>query len=260
MHLARLCLALSCLLVCACARPSSGELGRRDAGFEQGDDDAEIEPEEPEEQADDDEPAMPDAQSETSTTARDAGTKDAGYDGAVGATDAASVCVDSDDDGVCDADDNCPDIANRDQADTDGDGAGDACTKANPSCSDMTLTSEVAVEGGRVQAIRLGGAARTLANVAADAEVRFEARVSFGDCGMVGGPRQVYVALEGGAARSCEPVFCPPFVPLDARINITLRAPREPGLHYIELSVGQQLLCGTSPGAATRVAALCVTP
>ena len=34
---------------------------------------------------------------------------------------------DSDGDGVPDADDNCPDVANADQADTDGDGAGDAC-------------------------------------------------------------------------------------------------------------------------------------
>jgi hypothetical protein len=34
---------------------------------------------------------------------------------------------DSDADGVCDENDNCPMVANSDQADTDGDGAGDAC-------------------------------------------------------------------------------------------------------------------------------------
>jgi hypothetical protein len=36
-------------------------------------------------------------------------------------------CVDSDGDGVCDADDNCPLTPNPDQADRDGDGIGDVC-------------------------------------------------------------------------------------------------------------------------------------
>jgi len=39
-----------------------------------------------------------------------------------------TVCLlDSDDDGVCDADDNCPTIYNPTQANADGDAAGDAC-------------------------------------------------------------------------------------------------------------------------------------
>jgi len=41
-------------------------------------------------------------------------------------------CVDSDDDGVCDSEDNCPAVANKDQANTYGDGRGDAC-EPNPS-------------------------------------------------------------------------------------------------------------------------------
>ncbi|MEZ5031723.1 MAG: thrombospondin type 3 repeat-containing protein, partial [Saprospiraceae bacterium] len=36
-------------------------------------------------------------------------------------------CRDADNDGVCDDDDNCPSLANADQADNDGDGEGDAC-------------------------------------------------------------------------------------------------------------------------------------
>ena len=36
-------------------------------------------------------------------------------------------CLDSDDDGVCDDQDNCPDIYNPDQTDSNGDGIGDAC-------------------------------------------------------------------------------------------------------------------------------------
>ena len=36
-------------------------------------------------------------------------------------------CIDSDDDGICDAEDNCPQIPNENQADADGDGVGDVC-------------------------------------------------------------------------------------------------------------------------------------
>jgi len=39
----------------------------------------------------------------------------------------SDACTDTDEDGVCDADDNCPDTANEDQADSDGDGIGDVC-------------------------------------------------------------------------------------------------------------------------------------
>ncbi len=46
------------------------------------------------------------------------------------------VCVDTDGDGVCDPDDNCPLDSNQGQADADGDGVGDACDNcpnaANP--------------------------------------------------------------------------------------------------------------------------------
>lgn len=50
------------------------------------------------------------------------------------------ACVDTDGDGVCDSEDNCPANANSNQADQDGDGVGDVCdncpTVANPGQED----------------------------------------------------------------------------------------------------------------------------
>ncbi len=58
-----------------------------------------------------------------------------------------AVCSDADDDDVCDNDDNCPDISNADQADTDGDKLGDACDacpddSANDADSDSVCGNE----------------------------------------------------------------------------------------------------------------------
>jgi parallel beta-helix repeat protein len=58
----------------------------------------------------------------------------------------AGACVaggggDTDGDGICDLDDNCPNVANPDQSDVDGDGIGDLCDNcpnvANPDQSDV---------------------------------------------------------------------------------------------------------------------------
>lgn len=43
----------------------------------------------------------------------------------------AGTLVDTDNDGVCDAEDNCPNTANPDQADIDNDGTGDVCDACN---------------------------------------------------------------------------------------------------------------------------------
>ena len=44
-----------------------------------------------------------------------------------GVTEIAAICRDQDGDGVCDADDDCPLVADPGQTDRDGDGVGDAC-------------------------------------------------------------------------------------------------------------------------------------
>src|SRR2546426_1909792 len=53
-----------------------------------------------------------------------------------GVTDIIAICRDQDGDGVCDADDDCPLVANPDQADADADGIGDACDP----CTGATIT------------------------------------------------------------------------------------------------------------------------
>ena len=62
---------------------------------------------------------------------------------------AAWACPqDSDGDGVCDAQDNCPGVSNPDQSDLDGDGLGDAC---DPADTDLNVT-KLRLKHGAVQA------------------------------------------------------------------------------------------------------------
>ncbi len=59
-----------------------------------------------------------------------------------GLGDACDPCTDFDGDEVCDEQDNCPELANPDQTDTDGDGAGDACD----ACEDPDVDEVCAAE------------------------------------------------------------------------------------------------------------------
>ena len=47
--------------------------------------------------------------------------------------------VDADDDGICDGRDNCPNSANADQADLDGDGLGDVCDPLDVAPAEGTM-------------------------------------------------------------------------------------------------------------------------
>ncbi len=69
----------------------------------------------------------------TSTTTTTSGASEAGTSGETTSADSGEPgtttggCMDGDDDGICDVDDNCPEDANDDQLDGDGDDYGDAC-------------------------------------------------------------------------------------------------------------------------------------
>ena len=63
------------------------------------------------------------------------------------AFDGASVPTDADADGHCDAHDNCPAVANADQADADGDGVGDACDNCLDVANPDQLNSDEDAEG-----------------------------------------------------------------------------------------------------------------
>lgn len=52
-------------------------------------------------------------------------------------------CADSDGDGVCDSDDNCPAVANANQANTYGDARGDACEPRPVATCDIDVDSDV---------------------------------------------------------------------------------------------------------------------
>lgn len=82
------------------------------------------------------------------------------------------VDADGDGDATADAADNCPSVANPDQADADGDGVGDACQSSPPPANTppvLVLDSDQVV-GGLVEGNVTGGADVRFTAVATDAE------------------------------------------------------------------------------------------
>ena len=76
---------------------------------------------------------------------RAAGMAGAGGDAGAG----GSAQTDTDGDGIADAVDNCPAVANPNQADGDGDRRGDDCDD-NPTQADVILSGQIVLTGGRV--------------------------------------------------------------------------------------------------------------
>ncbi|AFU98474.1 PHB depolymerase family esterase [Simiduia agarivorans] len=73
----------------------------------------------------------------------------ASCNGPVQACSGSSQPTDTDGDGVPDATDNCPAVANPDQADSDGDGTGDACDSSGFECTQTTASNYAHVQAGR---------------------------------------------------------------------------------------------------------------
>ena len=67
------------------------------------------------------------------------------------------ACVDSDQDGICDADDNCPNVVNPNQEDSNGNGVGDACDRAGAQIDLNASTSPGAVKANQLVQVTGGG-------------------------------------------------------------------------------------------------------
>ncbi len=63
-----------------------------------------------------------------------------------GCGDVDSKFIDSDRDGYANINDNCPDVPNSDQSDSDGDGIGDACTFIAEILSDQAVDGHIALD------------------------------------------------------------------------------------------------------------------
>jgi hypothetical protein len=178
-------------------------------------------------------------------------------------------CPDSDADGVCDEDDNCPDEPNADQADSDADGVGDMCAVYEFNCEagEETVTGAISNTATLAQLVINGKTDRVI-HVKADSQISVSFQLTFNECdGFSFG--QVFLGLESGEAARCQPAGCTSGITVPLPYEFTIPAPTEPGLHYLLAGLRQAL---TPPGsscqpradagaaAAKRVAALCVSP
>ena len=223
----------------ACARPSlEEEPGLLEDGSTPSDDEQDDEQDDDnDDDAQDDDQLDDDSDDRSDEEASDSG----------GKQDAGRAPVDAGMPGSGETDAGAPDDALADAAEPSG-----------SSCPADLLPSETTVGNERVSAIRINGSPGPMANVAPGSPVRIEFEISFGSCGMIGAPKQIYLGLEV-ASPECRLALCSAFMPSE-QFDFMVNAPREPGLHYVSVSIEESLLCTLNGSADTKVAALCVGP
>jgi hypothetical protein len=196
--------------------------------------------------------------SSTTTGGTSSGSSSSG--GTTGDEDAAMPCPDRDMDKVCDADDNCPDKANADQADMDGDKAGDAC---DAPCVADPIAATISTSRATLSNIKVNGAGQMI-EVMHDAPLEVTLDYNLSAClpGEFTLFHQLMVGFENQGTPSC--MFSSVCAPLSGSDQLQLTAPSTPGTYYLLYDVGQERSCaaqwptGSQPDTAHRIAAICV--
>lgn len=175
-------------------------------------------------------------------------------------------CADRDEDGVCDADDNCPDASNSGQADADGDGVGDACEMTQVdagtvACQAETLPASVKAGEATISNVRVNGGG-TSAKVSKGQRVSVSFDYAFEMCSviMTAQLQSVVVGLEGQSMGTCMSNALPCPAAATGTNTISIEAPNRSGMVYVVLAGRHHYPsadCDSLSGAQ-RLAVLCV--
>lgn len=177
--------------------------------------------------------------------------------------------ADDDQDGIRNADDNCPGVANEDQADADGDTAGDACDVCQargfyddqadydgdgipcgldpcpfdgPTPTDFAAmigpVSEITVSG-----VDVAGTGKAWAIVAPGETVMVQHQATIASCGCEGCVAQGYSGIIGVPEVTCWYNGIPGCVDTAAATSFSFAAPAEPGVLWLGFQRTWDFMC-----------------
>jgi hypothetical protein len=184
-----------------------------------------------------------------------------------GSMQADAGCADRDRDTVCDAQDNCPDVANSNQADADKNGIGDACSQTSEDsgteptpCNAETIPASAVAGDATLSNVRVNGMSSPV-SVTKGQQLSVALNYAFGACSLPipGQPRFLVIGIEGAGSGECRVLIevpCPTEV--NASTTLMVNAPNRSGPAYIVMLGRQGFSCSDSLSGAKRVAALCV--